>query len=156
MLLSARRLGEKIYLTAEEMNVLLKKKGFLQGEPGNYSLTELGKKYAEIKTWENGYGGYAARSYEYICWKEEILKILKLDSQELDEIRNLTKKIRLERKIKVHNCEFIPKSQALQKNYINFDNKKIYIISGLAFITILMSGYIIYRKKYSATRKKVV
>lgn len=40
MTLSAKRLGERCGLTAEEMNILLKEEGFLSGEPGNYYPTE--------------------------------------------------------------------------------------------------------------------
>ena len=43
MTLSAKRLGERCGLTAEEMNILLKEEGFLSGEPGNYYPTEKGK-----------------------------------------------------------------------------------------------------------------
>ena len=39
MTLSAKRLGEKCGLTAEEMNCLLKDEGFLSVEPGNYYPT---------------------------------------------------------------------------------------------------------------------
>ena len=42
MTLSAKRLGERCGLTAEEMNILLKEEGFLSGEPGNYYPTEEG------------------------------------------------------------------------------------------------------------------
>lgn len=46
---SARVLGEKFGLTAQEMNRVLVKFGVLEGTPGNYCLTELGKKYATVK-----------------------------------------------------------------------------------------------------------
>lgn len=39
MFLSAKQLGVKIDLNAQEMNVLLKEEGFLDGEPGDYYVT---------------------------------------------------------------------------------------------------------------------
>ena len=57
MTLSAKRLGERCGLTAEEMNVLLKEEGFLSGEPGNYYPTEKGKLFVVEKGDDNGYVG---------------------------------------------------------------------------------------------------
>ena len=55
MTLSAKRLGERCGLTAEEMNILLKEEGFLSGEPGNYYPTEKGKLFVVEKGDDNGY-----------------------------------------------------------------------------------------------------
>ena len=54
MTLSAKRLGERCGLTAEEMNILLKEEGFLSGEPGNYYPTEKGKLFVVEKGDDNG------------------------------------------------------------------------------------------------------
>lgn len=57
MSLSAKQLGEKIGLNAQEMNTLLKEEGYLSGEPGNYNVTATGDSYVSEKSWSNGYGG---------------------------------------------------------------------------------------------------
>ena len=76
MTLSAKRLGERCGLTAEEMNILLKEKGFLSGEPGNYYPTEKGKLFVVEKGDDNGYGGYAFRGWNWFEWDERILEEL--------------------------------------------------------------------------------
>ena len=76
MTLSAKRLGERCGLTAEEMNILLKEEGFLSGEPGNYYPTEKGKLFVIEKGDDNGYGGYAFRGWNWFEWDERILEEL--------------------------------------------------------------------------------
>ena len=105
----------------------LKKLGFLEGEAGNYSLTELGKKYAEIRTWDNGYGGYAARGYEYYTWDKKIISKLDTTSEHLEKIRNLTKQLRIERKLQAQKYIEIPNPELLNKQNLNTaNNKSIY------------------------------
>lgn len=70
---SARQLGVMIGLNAQEVNKLLKQKGFLAGKPGAYTVTSKGQKYSELRQKDNGYGGYAARSWEFVMWDEAIL-----------------------------------------------------------------------------------
>lgn len=55
MRMSARILGKEFNLTAEEMNRVLAKLGFLKGEPGDYSITEKGAKYIVEKV-NSSYG----------------------------------------------------------------------------------------------------
>ena len=125
----------------------LKKLGFLEGEAGNYSLTELGKKYAEIKTWDNGYGGYAARGYEYYAWDKKIISKLDTTSEHLDKIRNLTKQLRIERKLQAQKNIEIPNPELLNKQNLNTaNNKSVYIISGIAVTAVLViAGFCIYK-----------
>lgn len=70
---SAKQLGQILRLNAREVNVLLKNKGFLDGEPGNYRLTKKGEEYAETRYKDNGYGGYAARAWEFLMWDECVI-----------------------------------------------------------------------------------
>lgn len=56
---SARIMGQKYGMTAQEMNCALKKLGFLKGEPGNYSPTEKAMKYVEETDFHSGCGGYS-------------------------------------------------------------------------------------------------
>ena len=68
---SARCLGRDVGLNAEEVNVWLKEEGYLEGEPGDYRVTEKGRPYATQRHWETGslnHAGYVSTS-----WKEEIL-----------------------------------------------------------------------------------
>jgi biotin operon repressor len=74
---SAKQLGEVLGLSSQKVNILLKEKGFLIGEPNNYTVTKKGKKYSEERLKDNGYGGYAARSWGFIMWDEAILQELK-------------------------------------------------------------------------------
>ena len=71
---TAKQLGANLGLSAQEVNKILKKKGFLDGKPGKYTITKKGKKYSEMRDKDNGYGGYAARGWEYVMWHEAILQ----------------------------------------------------------------------------------
>ena len=68
---SARYLGRDVGLNAEEMNVWLKEEGYLEGEPGDYRVTEKGRPYAMQRHWETGSPNHAG--YVSTSWKEEIL-----------------------------------------------------------------------------------
>lgn len=70
---TARQLSQVLGKTAQEVNKALKDAGLLQGEPGNYELTENGERYAEYQDEDNGYGGRAARSWSYRKWDEEVV-----------------------------------------------------------------------------------
>ena len=61
---SAKQLGMIIGLSAKEVNNILKDKGYLAGKPGEYELTKKGEEFAELRSKDNGFGGYAARSWE--------------------------------------------------------------------------------------------
>lgn len=108
--LSARRLGEKIGLTAEQTNTLLKESGFQKGNPGEYIVTEKGKKYVEEKSWDNGYGGWAARGYDYNEWDESIINKLDTSSENLQKIRDLTTQRRKERRNNTCNTQYNEKN----------------------------------------------
>ncbi|WP_329558911.1 hypothetical protein OG711_08170 [Streptomyces uncialis] len=78
---SARVLGREFDRTAREMNVLLKKHGYLDGDPGAYGLTEKGQQYAEEQYHSRGTGGYAQYnpSWETRTWSDETAAALKAD-----------------------------------------------------------------------------
>lgn len=71
---SARILGQDYGLTAQEMNYVLKEKGFLDGSPGDYSVTEQGWPFAEEKDFHRGTGGYDHynRYWTTRSWDESI------------------------------------------------------------------------------------
>mgnify|MGYP007077307871 CR=1 FL=1 len=104
MSLSAKQLGEKIGLNAQEMNTLLKEEGYFDDD--KEKLHELATilehlisseidSYVSEKSWSNGYGGYAARGYSYNVWDESILDRLDTSNENLRIIREKTS---LERK----------------------------------------------------------
>lgn len=95
---SARNLGQKCGLTAEEMNVLLKEEGYLEGEPGNYSPTEKGKKYSEERGDGNEYGGKCAVGWHWFVWALSILDDINLSDERTADIREKTARERRERK----------------------------------------------------------
>lgn len=68
---SARYLGRDVGLNAEEVNVWLMEEGYLEGEPGDYRVTEKGRPYATQRHWETGSPNHAG--YVSTSWKEEIL-----------------------------------------------------------------------------------
>ncbi|MGG0644936.1 hypothetical protein ABE021_13520 [Sporosarcina gallistercoris] len=73
MSMSAKMFGEVLGKTAREVNLLLKERGLLDGKPGNWNLTELGKQFCEVRKKYNGYGGYAARKWDFPMWEEKIV-----------------------------------------------------------------------------------
>ena len=74
---SARRIGEAIGLSSQQVNKMLFELGYLAGEPGNWSLTPKGEKEAVLNGDDNGYGGYAHQSWSWFEWKESIINELK-------------------------------------------------------------------------------
>lgn len=71
---SARYLGRDVGLSAEAMNVWLKREGFQDGEPGNYRVTKKGFSYARQRHRDAG-GRYNA-GYNVVSWPEEIFDVL--------------------------------------------------------------------------------
>lgn len=144
--LSAKRLGEKIGLTSEQTNILLQEAGFQNGQPGDYSVTEKGKKYVEEKSWDNGYGGYAARGYSYNEWDESILDELNTNPENLEYIRDLTAERRKKRK-EERKCEKSDNNYISSKIENNKDNNLLVdIIAGIIGYAIIKIGKTIYNK----------
>jgi hypothetical protein len=86
---SARVLGQEYGLTAQEMNFVLKEEGYLDGEPGNYLVTEKGEKYAKEQYHHRGTGGYAHynRSWNTRTWDDGIADELDITVERKKEIR---------------------------------------------------------------------
>ena len=74
---SAKQLGVVFSRTAAAMNLLLRDHGFLEGEPGAWRPTELGKQFAQWQDRDNGYGGYAARQWSWLSWSDGLVDALK-------------------------------------------------------------------------------
>lgn len=76
MSLSAQRIGKMFGLTAQEMNMALKLLGYLDGEPGNYLPTVKCKPFYLQDYHDNGYGGYANRTWSTVAYDESMIEPL--------------------------------------------------------------------------------
>ncbi len=89
MQVSARVLGQDYGLTAEEMNRVLVKLGFLQGKPGNYSITQKTLQYAVEKDFHRGTGGYSCynRYWTTRTFDDSIKNVLDVSPELINEVR---------------------------------------------------------------------
>lgn len=83
---TAKKLGEMVGLDSKDVNKKLAEIGYLQGSPGNWVLTEQGARHGEVVYKDNGYGGYAARSWEYIVWDSDVAQQLGDPAKHLKEV----------------------------------------------------------------------
>lgn len=90
MQVSARILGQDYGLTAEEMNRVLVKQGFLQGTPGDYSVTQKALQYAVEKDFHRGTGGYACynRYWTTRIFDDSIKEVLDVSADLISEVRS--------------------------------------------------------------------
>ena len=89
MQVSARILGQDYGLTAEEMNRVLVKQGFLQGTPGDYSVTQKALQYVVEKDFHRGTGGYACynRYWTTRTFDDSIKEVLDVSAELINEVR---------------------------------------------------------------------
>lgn len=89
MQVSARILGQEYGLTAEEMNRVLVKQGFLQGTPGDYSVTQKALQYVVEKDFHRGTGGYACynRYWTTRTFDDSIKEALDVSVELINEVR---------------------------------------------------------------------
>ncbi len=101
MQLSARLLGEAYGLNAEEMNRVLKKLGFLEGEPGNYTPTEKAMKYVMEKDYHRGCGGYSSynRYWTTRTFDDSITDVLDITDDIIAEVRRDIADVKAARKV---------------------------------------------------------
>ena len=85
--LSATDIGLRIGATAVEVNRLLKDQGFLSGEPSAYGLTSKGEEFGVQRSHDNGYGGYALRSWETTHFDPSITDVLDSTPEKLAQVR---------------------------------------------------------------------
>jgi len=83
---TAKKLGEMVGLDSKDVNKKLAEIGYLQGGPGNWALTEQGAQHGEVVYKDNGYGGYAARSWDYIVWDSDVAQQLGDPVKHLKEV----------------------------------------------------------------------
>lgn len=86
---SATILGQDFGLTGQEMNYVLREKGFLDGNPNDYSVTEQGRPFAEEQDFQRGTGGYAQYnpSWTTRSWDESITNELDVTDDLKNEAR---------------------------------------------------------------------
>lgn len=79
--MSARVLGDKVGLSAPEMNHALKQAGLLEGKPQAWGITEEGQKFASEERKWNGVGGHERYiiDYDQRTWEPKVLEVLDLD-----------------------------------------------------------------------------
>lgn len=87
---SARILGEEYGMSSQEMNVLLKNEGFLDGNPGDYTPTEKGLQFATEKDFHRGTGGYAQynRDWTTRTWDDCIKDVLDVTPEKKQAARD--------------------------------------------------------------------
>ena len=154
MSLSARLLGKRFGLTAQEMNRVLVKRGILQGTPGNYTLTELGKKYACVRDFHRGCGGYDFynRYWETISYDESILDILNITDEvrkeAIAEIMDYRALQRAQRELEFakDEAEQLAKAQKIIDDQIKRNhNLKIAGVSAAVIIGLAVTGVVVYK-----------
>lgn len=84
---SVTQLGSRFGLSAQEFNVGLWLAGLYDGEPGAWFLTEKGKQFATVLYHENGYGGYAGRSWDTMKWLETVTAEMDFSEENIARIR---------------------------------------------------------------------
>lgn len=86
---SARMLGQNYGLTAQEMNFFLKEEGFLDGVPGNYTVTEKGEEFAEEQGQSGGTGGFSSYTplWTIRTWDDGITDEFDITEDRKKEIR---------------------------------------------------------------------
>lgn len=91
---SAKYLGKDVGLNSQAMNVWLRREGYIEGEPGNYRVTDKGFPYARQTHRDAGDSHNAG--YPVVSWPEEIL----------DELGPLTPELRdsLNDEVDEHNA----------------------------------------------------
>lgn len=71
--LSARRLGDMIGKSAQWVNKRLCELGYLEGTPGNWTVTEKGKAVSRMNAYDNGIRGYYHIGNPYAEWDRNII-----------------------------------------------------------------------------------
>jgi hypothetical protein len=74
---TATELGPEFGRTVREMNKLLKDHGFMEGDPGAYRPTELGRAFAQSHDFDNGYGGFTHRQWGWLSWTDGLADALR-------------------------------------------------------------------------------
>jgi len=142
---SARVLGQDYGLTAQEMNFLLKEEGYLDGEPGNYTITERGTKYAEEQDHKRGVGGYDFynRAWTTRTWDDGIADELDITDARKQEIRQAIAIAK--RRIDESEDEGSEIDDYAYNNEYTIDDDSEALVAAICVILTAVSAYGIYR-----------
>lgn len=144
-----------------EVNRLLKDQGFLYGEPGAYYLTPKGDKFGTQQINDNGYGGYAYRSWPTTHFDPGITEVLDSSPDRLAKVREdiLARRQALSAARKVEQAKGEAFFQAFQasleadKVEREIDPQKVwFIIAGIAVV--VGAGYGVYKGVQWCKRQK--
>lgn len=96
---SATQLGRRYGLSGEETNQLLFNKGILSGTPGDYHLTDLGRKYGTSRSHHRGPGGYSQYNKYWVTrlFNESILEDLDINEEAIKLAKEQVSIRRMER-----------------------------------------------------------
>lgn len=169
---SARQLGEKCGLSAQEMNYALKEAGLLDGEPGERFVTEKGKAFATEKDYHRGPGGYPSYNVDWteISWDSAVKNQLDLSPKHKQEIREAVKEERrlrreakaeasrlyweaVEQKSDPQNENCTKPSSDIDK-WIEIGGILVGVVGGV--ILIIPKAKVFWREKVKPTYQKVV
>lgn len=150
--LSARGIGKQIDATSMEVNRLLKDQGFLYGEPGGYGLTPKGEKFGVQQAHDNGYGGYAHRSWETTHFDPSIVEVLDSSPDRLAKVREdiLARNHSLSAATKVAQAEAEAHFQVFQvskkaaKAEYEIDPQKVWLVIA-SIVVIAGASYGLYK-----------
>jgi hypothetical protein len=159
--LSARGIGKQIGATDVEVNRLLKDQGFLYGEPGAYYLTSKGEEFGVQQVHDNGYGGYAFRSWETTHFDPSITEVLDSSPDRLAKVREdiLARRQAMSAARKVGQAEAEAYFQAFQaskeadKVEDGINPQKVWLVIA-SIVVIAGAGYGVYKGVQWYKRKK--
>ena len=153
---SARILGREYGLTAQEMNKVLQKEGFLSGTPGNYTPTAKAMKYVQEKNYHRGCGGYDCynRYWTERTYDPSILKELNITDELKTMIRKEIKEERLAKNLEremaskqyydtLNNTKNTLGTHSLDLKKVSNSNSKYYAIGGLIAGACIIGGIVV-------------
>jgi hypothetical protein len=138
---SARILGYDFGLNAQEMNVLLKQEGFLDGEPGAYSVTERGEPYADEQFNYRGTGGSIQYNptWTTTTWDDSITSELDVTDDKKQQIRQQVADARRAAREPAVEEEIEPQPEE-DSNGRGFDARPLLVVGG-----VIAAGFGIYK-----------
>ena len=145
---SARIMGQDYGLTAQEMNFVLREEGYLDGEPGSYSVTEKGLAYAVEEDHHRGTGGYSwyNRYWTTRTWDDSIQDEIEITDERKKEIREALALAK--QKIRESEDEDISISSAdidIDNEEVSKDNDSDPLVLAIGALIVGVSVYGIYK-----------
>lgn len=169
MFLSATQIGKLFGLNGQEMNMALKILGYLDGEPGNYALTEKALQYGRESDFHRGTGGssWYNRYWTQRSYDESIVEQLR-EEMTPEVIRAAVAQVKEHRAAQIaaraaeqaaYEAELLRKQQeeaaataeALRRQQ-NF--KKGVVITGIGVTVVLIAGITWFYIRRSRKKKK--